>query len=146
MQRLAHSISDYYERVCLSSASTRKLIEYLENSPEVEQVYSVLHPLSKRNFSILQKNDSLIPSVFSVLFKQPLAYYYDKLPLPKGPSFGTVFTLAMPYVYLAHFDLIQTEEGRQQLTEMGLHPDMLRISVGLEPVEDIIASFKLAGI
>ena len=146
VQRLAHSISDYYERVCLSSASTRKLIEYLENSPEVEQVYSVLHPLSKRNFSILQKNDSLIPSVFSVLFKQPLAYYYDKLPLPKGPSFGTVFTLAMPYVYLAHFDLIQTEEGRQQLTEMGLHPDMLRISVGLEPVEDIIASFKLAGI
>ena len=52
----------------------------------------------------------------------------------------------MPYVYLALFDLIQTEEGRQQLTEMGLHPDMLRISVGLEPVEDIIASFKLAGI
>lgn len=49
-------------------------------------------------------------------------------------------------MYIAYFDLIQTEEGRQQLTEMGLHPDMLRISVGLEPVEDIIASFKLAGI
>ena len=66
--------------------------------------------------------------------------------MTKGPSFGTVFTLAMPYVYLAHFDLIQTEEGRQQLTEMGLHSDMLRISVGLEPIDDIIASFKLAGI
>jgi cystathionine gamma-synthase len=38
-------------------------------------------------------------------------------------------TLAMPYVYLAHYDLMQTEEGRKYLKENGINPDLLRLSV-----------------
>jgi cystathionine gamma-synthase len=146
LQRIAFSLSDYAERVLSCSVSTKILIDYLEQSSAIEQVFSVLHPASKRNFELLQKDSAIIPSVFSVVFKEPLAYYYDKLALPKGPSFGTIFTLAMPYVYLAHYDLVQTETGNMQLREMGLHPELLRISVGVEPVDEIIAVLRQAGI
>jgi len=52
----------------------------------------------------------------------------------------------MPYVYLAHYDLINTIDGRKKLQEIGLNPELLRISIGIEPVEDIIKVFKKAGI
>jgi cystathionine gamma-synthase len=48
----------------------------------------------------------------------------------------------MPYTYLAHFDLLQTEEGRKFLEEAGLDPRIIRISVGTEPLEDIINEFE----
>jgi hypothetical protein len=55
-----------------------------------------------------------------------LASYYDKLDIPKGPGLGTEFTLAMPYVYLAHYDKVRTPAGRDELMRRGIHPELLR--------------------
>ncbi len=60
--------------------------------------------------------------------------------LPKGPSFGQQTTLLSPYIYLAHYDLVTSEAGRAELAAHGLSPDLLRLSVGIEPAEDIIAT------
>jgi cystathionine gamma-synthase len=62
---------------------------------------------------------------------------YDKLNCVKGPSFGLEFTLVSPYLWLAHFDEVTSEQGRAEIRKAGLNPDLLRISVGLEPVEEI---------
>ena len=83
-----------------------------------------------------------MPGFISILFDQKLHHYYDQLRLPKGPSFGTEFTLAMPYVYLAHFDLLHTPEGRNYLESIGLKSELLRISVGTEPIDEIIRVFE----
>ena len=56
----------------------------------------------------------------------------------KSPSFGTEFSNCCPYVYLAHYSLIQSVEGRKILKNAGLSEHLLRLSVGLEPVEEII--------
>jgi cystathionine gamma-synthase len=56
----------------------------------------------------------------------------------KSPSFGTEFSNCCPYVYLAHYPLIKTEKGREFLDQAGLSPYLLRLSVGLEPVEEIV--------
>jgi cystathionine gamma-synthase len=57
--------------------------------------------------------------------------------LVKGPSFGVRFSLACPFLYLAHYDLVSTGQGRRQLRGHGLEPDLVRLSVGAEPLEAI---------
>ena len=73
-----------------------------------------------------------------------LEKFYDRLRLPKGPSFGMKTTLICPFMYLAHYDLVTTAEGRAELARNGLDPDLLRLSVGAEPVEQIITALAEA--
>jgi cystathionine gamma-synthase len=73
-----------------------------------------------------------------------LETFYDRLRLPKGPSFGMTTTLICPFMYLAHFDLVTTPAGRAGLVAGGLDPDLLRLCIGTEPVDDIIATLAEA--
>ena len=84
----------------------------------------------------------MFPGLLSVVFDKELDFYYDKLQLAKGPSLGTEFTLAMPYVYLAHYEYLKTNDGNQKLLALGINPNILRLSIGIEPVEKIISAFE----
>ncbi len=70
--------------------------------------------------------------------------FYNRLQMLKSPSFGTEFSNCCPYVYLAHYPMMQTEEGRKKLQEAGIPQNLLRLSVGLEPVEEIIGALRFA--
>ncbi|WP_461638967.1 hypothetical protein [Labilibaculum euxinus] len=50
----------------------------------------------------------------------------------------------MPYFYLAHCDLIKTKEGRKLLAKKGINWELVRISVGTEPIEELISIFEKA--
>ena len=81
--------------------------------------------------------DSPIPPVGCVISlgfrsEEALRMAYDGLSFVKGPSFGTRFSLACPFVFLAHYDLASTEEGRRELEGHGINPFVLRLSVGAE--------------
>ncbi len=55
---------------------------------------------------------------------------YDRLQVCKGPSLGTIFTLACPFTLLAHYTELDWAEA------CGVPRNLIRISVGLEePVE-----------
>ena len=69
-----------------------------------------------------------------------------KIPLVVDSTIGTAFNLAMPYVYPAHYEMTKTPDGREELKQMGLHPELLRISIGLESADEIIGVLKAAGI
>jgi cystathionine gamma-synthase len=56
---------------------------------------------------------------------------YDNLAVSKGPSLGTVFTLACPFTLLAHYTELDWAET------CGVSRYLIRISVGLEDPEDI---------
>lgn len=144
--RLAKTIEAYESRVLEISHNTKTIIAYLEKSPAVKELYTVLHPKSNLNFQKIQKHQDALPGLISVVFDNDLAHYYDKLNIPKGPSLGTEFTLAMPYIYLAHYDMVKTPVGRETLHQMGINPELLRISVGTEPSGEIISALKSAGI
>jgi cystathionine gamma-synthase len=73
-----------------------------------------------------------------------LEAFYDRLRLPKGPSFGMRTTLICPFMYLAHYDLVTSAQGRAQLEANGLDPELLRLCVGTEPVEEIIGALREA--
>ncbi len=59
------------------------------------------------------------------------AKIYDALPVCKGPSFGTVFTLACPFTLLAHYTELDWAEA------CGVSRYLIRLSVGLEDPEDL---------
>ena len=64
--------------------------------------------------------------------------FYDALEVSKGPSLGTNFTLACPYVLLAHYNELEWAE------ECGLPKHLLRVSVGLEDPENLWQRFEKA--
>ena len=70
--------------------------------------------------------------------KEKAAQVYDALPVAKGPGFGTNFTLVCPYTLLAHYH--ELDFARRA----GVDSSLIRVWVGLEPVEDIIAAFDNA--
>lgn len=142
IERLGLEINGYRKRIKKISKNTHKLIAYLSTKPQIKQILSVEKGKSKRNYEKIATSNK-IPGLVSLVFHGDLSYYYDFLEVAKGPSLGTEFTLAMPYVYLAHYDLLQTDEGRCYLKNNGLDSELLRISVGLEPIEELIEKFEI---
>lgn len=141
-QRLAFQIKNYESRIKKVSENTKMVYEYLKKQPFVKEIFSVFHPDSIENFKKIKKHDDSLPGVLSVVFDRDLDFYYDKLQLVKGPSLGTEFTLAMPYVYLAHYEFLKCIAGRQKLLALGINPNLLRLSIGVEPIDEIIAAFE----
>lgn len=56
---------------------------------------------------------------------------YDRLAVCKGPSLGTVFTLACPFTLLAHYTELEWAEL------CGVSRYLIRLSVGLEERQDL---------
>lgn len=58
---------------------------------------------------------------------------YDRLEVCKGPSLGTIFTLACPFTLLAHYTELEWAEA------CGVSRYLIRLSVGLEDREELWA-------
>jgi cystathionine gamma-synthase len=59
------------------------------------------------------------------------AAIYDRMAVCKGPSLGTVFTLACPFTLLAHYTELEWAEA------CGVSRYLIRLSVGLEQPEEL---------
>ena len=142
MQRLAFEIPDYKTRVKKISQNTKKLVEFLEKAPFIDEVFYCLSKDYKENYEKLMIDENSLCGIVSVTFKDDFEKVFNSLNFAKGPSLGTEFTLLMPYTYLAHYDLIGNKQGKEFLKKIKLPINLLRISVGIEDIEDIISEFK----
>ena len=64
--------------------------------------------------------------------------FYNSLKVCKGPSLGTNFTLACPYVLLAHYNELSWA------SKCGIPTELIRVSVGLEEPKELWERFKKA--
>lgn len=144
LARLAAQIGDFAAVVERTNASTAKVAVFLENHPQVKEVYWSLRPETRGEYLKLAPSATHVGAMISFTVRKPLAGFYDRLRLPKGPSFGMKTTLICPFIYLAHYDLVTTESGRAELAASGIDVDLLRLSIGCEPVEDIIGALSEA--
>ena len=64
--------------------------------------------------------------------------FHDAIELNKGPSLGTNFTLVSPYTLLAHY--YELDWAKQY----GVTNRLLRVSIGLEDTEELLAKFEMA--
>ena len=142
IQRLAYEIKDYESRMKIISSNTKKLVEYFKTAPFIDEIFYCLSPKYASNYQKLMIDENSYTGIISVTFKKDFKEVYDKLNFAKGPSLGTEFTLLMPYTYLAHYDLITSKDGNEFLKEIGLPINLLRISVGIEDINEIINEFK----
>lgn len=141
IQRLAYEIQFYEKRIQIINSNTKALVEFLQKQPYVKKVFHSHQSGSEENYTKLMKNEEAYGGLISVVFNKPFNEVYDVLNFAKGPSLGTEFTLLMPYVYLAHYDMILCQEGRDLLEKYDIDINLLRISVGCEPIEEIKKEF-----
>jgi cystathionine gamma-synthase len=87
-----------------------------------------------------QDDDGGFGGLFSLTFTSDEASkaFFDALSCFKGPSLGTNFTLASPFVILAHY--AELEWAAQYGVEAGL----VRVSVGMEGKEVLLEAFDIA--
>jgi cystathionine gamma-synthase len=144
LSRLASQIGNTEAVLSRINESTPRVHAFLASHPAVRVTYWAHAPASRANFDKLARTPASTGGMISFALKGGLEAFYDKLRLPKGPSFGMRTTLICPFMYLAHYDMVTTAEGREALAANGLDPDLLRLCVGTEPTDDIIAALAEA--
>ena len=143
-QRLAQQIDEYLPHLERVNESTMQVVEYLNRHPKVSRVHWANEPRSQSNFQKIARSEHSIGGMISFELESDLARFYDRLTICKGPSFGMKHSLACPFMYLAHYELVSTRKGREQLAQAGINPELIRFSVGAEPVAAIIDSLRFA--
>ncbi|MDB6126435.1 MAG: Cys/Met metabolism pyridoxal-phosphate-dependent protein [Verrucomicrobia bacterium] len=140
LSRLAVEIGGTHHVLRKVHASVPHVVAFLEKHPGVRDVFWALHSASRQNYLNVARSPDAVGAMITFTLTGSLEKFYDRLRLPKGPSFGMETTLICPFMYLAHYDLVSTPAGRAELAANGLDPDLLRLSIGTEPVEEIIAA------
>jgi cystathionine gamma-synthase len=144
LARLAAQIGKTEALLARVHDNVPRVVAFLESHPAVRDVFWARRAESRVNFDRMARAPGAVGAMISFTLRGPLEKFYDRLRLPKGPSFGMTTTLICPFMFLAHYDLVTSEAGRAELAASGLDPNLLRLSVGTEPVEDIIAALAEA--
>jgi cystathionine gamma-synthase len=144
LARLAAQIGHTREVLGRIEDSTPQVAAFLAAHPAVRTTHWALEPASRANYLGIARSPRATGGMISFTLRGELEPFYDRLRLPKGPSFGMRTTLICPFMYLAHFDLVTTPAGRAELNANGLDPDLLRLCVGTEPVDEIIGALAEA--
>lgn len=146
LARLAAQIGETESVLTRIHANAAQVAAFLSSHPAVGEVYWAHTPASRKNYDRLARGAHATGGMITFTLKKlgALETFYDRLNLPKGPSFGMKTTLICPFMYLAHYDLVTTPAGLAELAASKLDPDLLRLCVGIEPVEEIIGSLREA--
>lgn len=146
LARLAAQIGDTGAVLTRIHAGTARVVAFLQGHPAVGEVFWAHSPASRAHYDRLARRPDATGGMITFTLKKlgALEHFYDRLNLPKGPSFGMKTTLICPFMYLAHYDLVTTPAGLAELSASKLDPDLLRLCIGIEPVEEIIASMSEA--
>lgn len=141
LARLGFQMKTAPKVVAIMEANARKLADYLQAHDAVKKVHYAGY---SEKFSKVAGTPDSGGAVLTIELKNEIGPFYDSLAVMKGPGFGTEFTLACPFMFLAHYDLVTSDEGRRFLRSIGIDPSLVRISVGVEPIEAIIQAFDRA--
>ncbi|MBC7979412.1 MAG: PLP-dependent transferase [Armatimonadetes bacterium] len=136
---LLSNIKDYKQRNAAVNENAVKLVNFLKDHPAIARIW---HPsiTQTANYDKIRRPNGGYGGLFSIALGNPkkTPKVYDSLRLSKGPSFGTPFTLVCPYTLLAHYHELDWTE------DCGVPTNLLRISVGIEPIETLIHAFSEA--
>jgi cystathionine gamma-synthase len=119
------------KRLARHNASGLLIAERLRRHPAVERVWYPRWEF-REVYEALRRPDGGWGSLVTFLphnaaSRSPVIY--DRLELCKGPSLGTVFTLACPFTLLAHYAELEWAES------CGVSRHLIRLSIGLEDPE-----------
>ena len=125
--RLAAQIPRTEKLLRQVNPTTVQVAAFLNQHPKVKQVYWAYARQSRFAYEALARWPVGPGAILSFELDLPLAEFYDRCPLVKGPSFGTRFSILCPYLYLAHYDLVSSGEGREFLEKLDISPELVRL-------------------
>lgn len=131
---------DFAARIARVNTNSEAIAELLLADPLVKRVHYPKHNPDRANYEECKLPTGGYGGLMSVVFHraEDAVVIYDHLESAKGPSLGTNFTLTSPYVVLAHYAELDWAAS------LGVDPSLLRISVGLEDTESLVAVFSKA--
>jgi len=135
---LEQASADVIDRILKSNKTCLDLKSRLENHPNIKRIH---HPAQCPNFKFLMREQAGFGCLLSFELKGGVSMaerFYNSLKVCKGPSLGTIFTLACPYVLLAHYKELDWAK------KCGIPDYLIRVSVGLEQSEDLWDRFQNA--
>lgn len=141
---LAEQLPSMSEVAAAQNRNARRLADFLAGHPAVARVLSPDRGPTAAAYARAARGPGRPGSLITFDLRGDLAAFYDRVSLPKGPSFGLGFTLLSPFLWLSHHDLVTTPGGRDRIRGAGLSPDLIRLSVGVEPVETLEAALAAA--
>lgn len=121
------------ERMSLHNANGLLIAERLRRHPAVERVWYPKWETAEA-YEAVRRPAGGYGALLSFLPRNASATapgIYDRLRVTKGPSLGTIFTLACPFTLLAHYDELEWAES------CGVPRWLIRLSVGLEDPEEL---------
>jgi cystathionine gamma-synthase len=130
---LAAHVPTFPERMRAHNRNGLFIAERLRAHPKVERVW---YPQweHREAYEAVRRPDGGYGSLVTFLpagAETRAAQVYDALAVCKGPSLGTVFTLACPFTLLAHYGELAWAES------CGVSRYLIRLSVGLEDPEEL---------
>jgi len=141
--RLCEQLPHYPTFVQKTNNTLLQVVHFLESHPGIKKVFWAYQNDSAGYFRKIA-GDERPGCVVSFEVTGCFESFYNQLRMLKSPSFGTEFTLCCPYVYLAHYKLIQSDQGLNTLKKAGISPYLCRLSVGMEEPEEIIQTLQVA--
>jgi cystathionine gamma-synthase len=130
---LAQHARHFPERMRRHNDTGLMIAERLRQHPAIERVWYPKWEFA-RAYEAVRRPEGGWGALVTFLPKNAAANspaIYDRLPFCKGPSLGTVFTLACPFTLLAHYTELDWAES------CGVSRYLIRISVGLEEPEEL---------
>ncbi len=128
---LEQNSRDVQQRVGIINRNAQQLCEFLQSHPLVDRIYFPEF-VTTEEYNAFRCPDGGYGGLFSLLLKNPsetAPAVFDRLDVARGPNLGTSFTLASPYVLLAHYDELDFVERH------GISRYLIRVSVGVEDID-----------
>lgn len=140
LEVLEKNSRDFAERMAACNANALELARFLADHPAVETVwYPGLEP--SPTYEALRNLQGGYGAVLSFLPRKArdnTPKVFERLAVNRGISLGTSYTLACPYVHLAHYQELDWA------LSCGIDPHLLRVAVGGEDIRELLARFQSA--
>lgn len=135
---LAAASRDFEQRMTRVNETTARVAHWLKQHPKVQHVYHPIYENRDHYEQLLHIRGGYGGMLSFILQEGAAQRCYDALEINKGPSFGMNETLCCPYTLLAHYHELPWA------AECGVPSQLLRLSLGLEDVDDVIAKLARA--
>lgn len=134
----AETLALRMDRQC---ANTQALVRYLDGHPRVKRVYYPgleSHPQHDRARRLFRHPGALFS--FELASDVDIWEFMNRLDVViKSSNLGDNRTLAIPVAHTIYFEM-----GPERRASMGIDDSLIRISVGIEDAQDLVADFEQA--
>ena len=137
---LERNSRDFISRVARINDNAEAIVATLSGHSHIKDVYYPTTSDTRGNYEACRTPKGGYGGLLSATFydSDDAAVFYDALELAKGPSLGTNFTLASPFVLLAHYSELDWTES------LGVPAALIRFSVGLEDKDHLLDAVRMA--